>query len=364
MYEEGTISHAYRLYCQEAEEGKMDKFRVDLYEKGEYTYAASYGFMPNLMIYLHEDEEIRPCMMVVPGGGYCMVCGHEGEVVAREFYKRGMNVMVLTYTTDITMSVPLKTQPLKDISRAVRILRKHHKEYRINPEKLVICGFSAGAHVCASLCTHFSDIRDENENYGAYSNRPDASILCYPVITSGEYTHIYSIQALLGKSPSGEEMEYFSLEKQVTGDTPPCFLWQTAKDDLVPVENSYLYAMALRKAGVDFAHYVFPSGGHGMSIANRELAMGTYPGDYTYEQLGKALEHIKNRTAIDVSPERYRELTEQFFSKEEEKKEDTLEAEQKTTEETSEKEKNVIPDTLDVGMWPELAWDFLQRILY
>lgn len=340
----------------------MKEFRVNIYEDGEYNYPAAYGFLPNIHTYFHEDDEKRPCLLVVPGGGYCMVCGHEGEVIAREFYKRGMNAVVLTYTTDMTMSVPLKKQPLKDISRAVRLLRKNCEEYHIDPRNIVVCGSSAGGHVCASLCTHFMDIQDDNEKYKEISNRPDASILCYPVITSGEYTHIYSIQALVGQNGSEEEKEYFSLEKNVTKDTPPSFIWQTVEDDLVPVENSYLYAAALRKAGIKFAHYAFPVGGHGMSIANQELAEGKYPGDYTYEQLGRALEHIKNHTAIDVSEQRYEELKQQFFS--EPKEEKSVEEESGQTTKEEEQKQEYIPAVPDVSMWPQLAWHFLNQVVF
>ncbi len=333
----------------------MKEFRVNLYEEGEYNYQAAYGFEPNIHTYFHEDEEVRPCMMVVPGGGYCMVCGHEGEVVAREFYKRGMNTVVLSYTSDITMSVPLKKQPLMDISRAMKVLRKNHEEYHIDPECITVCGFSAGGHVCATLCTHFEELEEKNTKYEGISDRPNASILCYPVITSGEFTHIYSMQALIGKEMTEEELLYFSAEKQVKKNTPPAFIWQTVEDDLVPVENSYLYAQALRRAGIRFAHYAFPVGGHGMSIANEELASGRYPGAYTYEQLNLALEHIKNHTAVNVSEQRYEELTKQFFGNTQEEAE---KVEENTADNTEYK-----PAVPDVSRWPELAWDFLQQVI-
>ena len=177
----------------------MKTFRLDLWKPGEYTYEAAYGFMPNVHAYLHdEDDSVRKCMLMVPGGGYCMLAPHEGELPAMEYYRMGLNVFVLTYTNDITMCVPLKKQPMNDISRAVRLIRKGADEYRIAPDKLVICGFSAGGHVCGSLCVHYSDIVDPDPEINAFSNRPDAAILSYPVLTSGKYTHIYSMQALLG----------------------------------------------------------------------------------------------------------------------------------------------------------------------
>lgn len=348
----------------------MKEERINLYDEGEYTYKAAYGFQPNIHLYLHEDREKRAFLLVVPGGGYCMVCGHEGEVVAREFFERGMNCAVLTYTSDITMSVPLMKQPLMDISRAVRVLRRNSEEWNIISDQLVVCGFSAGGHVCASLCTHFADVQDSNAKYQNISNRPDASLLCYPVITSGEFTHIYSMQALIGADLPEEWMEYFSCEKHVTKDTPPCFLWQTVGDDLVPVENSYLYANALRREKIPYAQYAFPVGGHGMSIANENLARGTYPGDYTYEQLNRALEHVKNHTAIDVSDRRYEELIQQFGLKAEEsiRTEETEKVGKETFTQdenpSAEDEKEAyVPAVPDVSLWPELAWQFLKQIV-
>lgn len=332
----------------------MQTFRKDLWEKEEYNYKAAYGFMPNIHGYIHDDDEVRACMLVVPGGGYCMVVPPEAEIVAMEFYNRGMNAFVLTYTTDITMSVPLKKQPLQDVSRAVRVIRQNSAEYKIDPKRIVIYGGSAGGHLSASLCTHFADVTDPKEELQAFSNRPDAAILSYPVITSGEYTHIYSIQALVGKEPAAEELEYFSLEKQVTENTPPCFVWQTVEDGLVPVENSYLFAKALRQKGVPFAHMVFPNGNHGLSVASEAFFKGEFGEPYTLEQLNCALEHIKNHTAIDVSEERYAELMAQFFG-ENANQRNVPQEEAKTQQ----KFENPYPD---VNMWMDLAEIWLKRL--
>ena len=293
----------------------MKTFRLDLWKPEEYDYAAAYGFMPNVHAFLHdEDDSVRKCMIVVPGGGYCMLAPHEGELVAMEYYRMGLNVFVLTYTNDITMCVPLKKQPMSDLSRAVRLVRKNAGEYHLDPAKLLICGFSAGGHVCGSLCTHFDDVTDPDPALNAISNRPDAAIFGYPVITSGEYTHIYSMQALLGMEPSEEELEYFSIEKQVKENTPPCFLWQTVEDNLVPVENTYLMAKALKKKGVPYCQYVYPHGGHGLSTASMELFSGWHGGEYVQEQVWLALEHVKNDTAVNMNPRRKEELMQQFFA--------------------------------------------------
>ncbi len=323
----------------------IKRFRENIWQEGEYTYEASYGFTPNIFAYLHPDEAKRPCMLVIPGGGYCMCCSHEGELPAMEFYNRGMNVFVLSYTTDITMSVPLKKQPLNDISRAVRFIRKNADKYCICEDKLFIMGFSAGAHVCGSLAVHFDDVKDVNPAYAEVSNRPDGVILSYPVITTGEYTHKDSVKTLLGENPTDEELEYFSLEKQVKENTPPCFIWQTQEDDAVPVENSYLFAMALREKKVPFAHYVFPKGFHGLTIANDAFFKGWSGGDYTMEQTMRAAFSVKDGKGVNVSEKRKQELIDQFFS-------------------GNDFQGNGIDMSLknDVGLWSDLAWAWMNRI--
>lgn len=346
----------------------MKTFRQDIWQQGEYSYPAAYGFVPNIRAYLHDDDSVRDCMLVVPGGGYCMVVPPEAEIVAKTFYEQGMNAFVLTYTTDITMCVPLKKQPLRDISRAVRLIRKNAEAYKINPNKLIVCGFSAGGHVCGTLCTHFDDAPD-NEEYSKYSNRPDGAILSYPVITTGEFTHIYSCIALYGNDVSQEEKDYYSVEKNVTPNTPPCFIWQTAKDGLVPVENSYLMAKALKEKGVPFAHYVFPNGDHGLSIATEDFFKGVFGEPYTMEQLGKALEHVKAGTAVNLNERRREELFNQFNlnAKTDEGAASTDKEEAKNSEKNDETAGNSEAKPFenlyaDVAIWPELAKVWISRL--
>ena len=329
----------------------MKMIRENIWNEGEYSYEAAYGFVPNLMTYLHEEgtetecsddsseKALRPCMLVVPGGGYCMVVPPEGEAVAKEFYNRGMQAFVLTYTTDITFSVPLHKQPLNDISRAVRYIRKNAERFGIDPNRIVICGFSAGGHVCGSLGVHYKDVIDPDPELQKISNRPDAMFLCYPVITSGEFTHEYSMLALVGQE-NPEEREYFSLENHVTEDTPPTFLWQTVEDDLVPVENSMMFANACRKAGVPYAYYAFPYGWHGLSIHTDSWRNGEFGEDYTMEQVMKAVQAVREGKGIRVSEQRCEELKAQFSA-------------------PPQAPSQPCPKFSDVARWPDLAMDFL-----
>ena len=323
--------------------------RYDIWKQEEYTYEAAYGFMPNIRAFLHRDSRKRECMIVVPGGGYCMCVPSEAGIIKDEFYYRGMNVFVLTYTTDITMSVPLKKQPLNDISRAVRFIRSRADEFNILSDRIVICGFSAGGHLCSLLATHFAEIEDPDPAYREFSNRPDAAVLCYPVITAGEYTHIYSIQALAGKEPSPSDIEFFSSEKNVTSDTTPCFIWQTREDSLVPVKNSYLMAEALLQKGVPYAHYVFPNGDHGLSLptenffrATEDFISGEFGDDYTMEQVKLAVDAVLAGNGVDVSEERREELRIQFSG------------EEQTPPAFDEDPSVLVKKFSDIAMWPRL----------
>jgi acetyl esterase/lipase len=337
----------------ELEEIKVINETYALWRKEEYTYPVMGEFIPNIVTYVHEENnELRPAMIVVPGGGYCAVSSTEGEIVAKEFYNKGYNAFVVTYTTNFLMTTPLRLQPLKDLSKAVMLVRKKAEEFCINPNKVVICGFSAGGHLSGSLAVHF-DAKELilDSEYEGVSNRPDAVILSYPVITSGEYAHKDSFRALLGADASLKELEYMSLEKQITKYTPPTFLWHTATDELVPVENSYLYAKACKEQGVIFEQHIFGNGGHGMSLANEEWASGNFGGDYTMQQFYENLQFmIDNRIEL---PPPFNIIGE--ISKGASAKEIFKEVMKKLALQPQ-------PDE-GIAVWPELAHNWLKKVL-
>lgn len=279
-----------------------------------------------------------------------MVSPSEGDIVARRFYNLGYNVFVLVYTVNL-LDTSLKLQPLHDISRAARMIRKNEEFYRIDPKKFVVCGFSAGGHLCASLCVHYKDISDTRSEYMGICNRPDAAVLSYPVINSGKYAHRESFIALLGEEASEMELKYMSLEKQVMRDTPPCFIWQTAPDETVSVENSYLFAKACMEAGVLFAHHVFSDGEHGMSILDEEWLEQRHWDPYTLEQIKLLGDAIKaNRTSYP--PELGQKILKEFgFSAPE------LEPQ---IPERKEALRRILPE---VGAWTEMVGIWLDRIL-
>lgn len=256
-----------------------------IYEKGEYTHPGTYGFCPSIVPYIHEDGIRRPGVLVVPGGAYRFCSPTEGEPVARSFYERGFQAFVITYTTNPLDISPVRRQALEDLARAVRYIRHNAEEFCLEKGKLAVCGFSAGGHAAASLCVHNDETVESNEKYREKSARPDLSILAYPVITGdGAFTHAESIDLLLGKDRTEEELLFACNEKNVKTDTTPAFIWHTFDDGTVPVRNSLEYAAALREKGVPVSLHIFTTGIHGLSTAdgNSEVTSGNA---YTYEPL-------------------------------------------------------------------------------
>jgi len=169
---------------------------------------------PEHAIIFHEDEKVRPCILIAPGGGYSVVSPSEGEIVAKKFYEMGYHTAVVTYTTNLLQMIPLKLQPMQDLMRAIRYIRKHAEELHVDKDKIMLCGFSAGAHACGSVAVHWQEFENtETGEYASISAKPNAVILSYPVITSGDCAHRGSFTALLGADASEEELEYMSLEK-------------------------------------------------------------------------------------------------------------------------------------------------------
>jgi acetyl esterase/lipase len=207
-------------------------------------------------------------MIVFPGGGYGGLAKHEGEGYARWFAEHGMVAFVVKYRLGSKgYRHPLM---LRDAARAVRLVRTRAAEWGVDPARVGVIGSSAGGHLASTLLTHFAAGRaDDPDPVERQSSRPDLGILCYPVITMGEGTHGGSRNNLLGRDPSPELIEQLSSEKQVTEQTPPCFIWHTWEDKGVRMENSMAFAGALRARGVRFELHIYEKGGHGMGLGNR-----------------------------------------------------------------------------------------------
>jgi acetyl esterase/lipase len=214
-------------------------------------------------------------VIVCPGGGYCGKADYEGAPVARWLNSVGLSAFVLDYRV-----VPYKhPYPLLDAQRAIRVVRCHALEWGIKPDKIGILGFSAGGHLSATAGTHFDfGSPDAADLVDQESCRPDALVLCYPVVSFGEFRHDGSMVALLGENPPDALRFSLSNETQVTNLTPPAFIWHTANDEGVPVENSLLFAGALSKHQVPFELHVFPDGAHGLALGEGHPAVSAWTG--------------------------------------------------------------------------------------
>lgn len=221
---------------------------------------------PSLTVYRAPGAGVRAAIVVCPGGGYGGLAGHEGKDYALWLNARGLHAFVLKYR--LGSAGYRHPRMLEDVQRAIRLVRARSGEWSVDPGRVGVMGSSAGGHLASTALTHFDGGKaTAADAVDRQSSRPDLGILCYPVITLGEFTHQGSRHNLLGEAPSPELLEKLSSERQVTAETPPTFLWHTVEDTVVPVENSLMFAQAMRKAGVPFALHVFEKGRHGLGLA-------------------------------------------------------------------------------------------------
>ena len=217
--------------------------------------------------------EKSDAMLVIPGGGYHHICAdREGESIAMAFAARGIHCFVLNYSVGERAKFP---QPLLEASLAMAYIRTHAEEFGVDPERVFVCGFSAGGHLAASLGTRWQT-KEVNEAidipYG--SNRPTGMLLCYPVLCYFPETHQGTFTNAFGTdTPTPEQIEFCSLERGLSKETvPPAFFWQTADDPAVNVKNSLRMTTALSEAGVPFEAHIYPHGPHGMALATEATA--------------------------------------------------------------------------------------------
>ena len=227
--------------------------------------------IPTITPYLPEGSKSGdpiPAIVVCPGGGYGGLAPHEGKDYALWLNDLRVAAFVLKYR--LGSSGYRHPVMLNDAARAVRLVRARADDWKVDPKHVGIMGSSAGGHLASTLLTHFDAGKaDAEDPVERQSSRPDWGILCYAVITMGQFTHQGSKNNLLGKNPSPELVKLLSNELQVTKETPPCFVWHTYEDTAVPVENSLLFAEALRKAGVPFDLHVYQKGRHGIGLNDK-----------------------------------------------------------------------------------------------
>lgn len=214
----------------------------------------------------------HPALIICPGGGYDYCSAREAEPIAMRFAGYGVQSFVLRYSC---VNKPFPTAML-ELAAAVAFVRDNADKFDIHPDHILIAGFSAGGHLACSLGMFWnSEIL-----HTVYSDtavcRPNGMILSYPVIKSGVFSHEGSIANLIGKNPTPEQMDLVSLEKQVSADTPPTFLWHCADDGCVPVQNALVLMEALSANQISYEAHIYPFGGHGLAFADETTAMGPW----------------------------------------------------------------------------------------
>lgn len=225
----------------------------------------------------HAENPNGTAVIVVPGGGYGhLAIDHEGWQVAKWLNSHNISAFVLRYRY-----APYRHPvPLGDGMRAVRLVRANAKDWKIDPSKIGMLGFSAGGHLTSSVGTHFNFASEAIDEVDKASARPDFMVLIYPVITmTPQFTHPGSRKNLLGENPDAELIDLMSNEKQVTRETPPTFLVHSTTDKGVPCQNSQLFHEACQTHGVTSKFILFNVGAHGYELGGDDPQLSTWPGE-------------------------------------------------------------------------------------
>lgn len=211
------------------------------------------------------NKKPRDGLLVIPGGGYGFVSmDREGEPIALNFCGKGMNCFVLEYSVQAGAKFPT---PLREAALAMAHIKDNAQKYDVDPERIFAIGFSAGGHLTGCLGSFWH--REDLTGVPAQKAKPKGTVLVYPVITAGEFAHRGSFNNILGtQTPDQSLLDAWSLEKQVNENTAPAFLVHTATDNLVPVENTLLFASALSAKKIPLEVHIFPRGHHGLALAN------------------------------------------------------------------------------------------------
>ncbi len=211
----------------------------------------------------------RPLILMCPGGGYAYTSDREAEPIAMRFLAMGYHVAILRYSC----APAVYPTALLELARAMKLVHDYADEWKVDEEKIFVQGCSAGGHLAASLGMFWhEEWLAEKTGTASEMLRPAGMILCYPVITSGEYAHRGSFEALLAGQYTEEMLERTSLEKQVTEHTPQAFIWHTYTDESVPVENSLFLIQAMREHNISVEFHMYPVGGHGLACCDEQTA--------------------------------------------------------------------------------------------
>ncbi len=240
---------------------------LPLWEDGAPGYRPEFGQpQPTLTPFIPAGSDLKGAVVVLPGGGYGGKAGHEAAPIAEWLNTLGIAAFVVDYRV-----APYRHPiPMLDARRAIQQVRSRASAWQVDPARVAVLGFSAGGHLASTTGTHFEAVSNPapvKDTVSGLSSRPDALVLCYPVISFGECGHVGSMNNLLGENPPEDLRQALSNETQVTAQTPPAFLWHTANDQSVPVENSLRFARALDAHHIPFELHIFPDGRHGLGLA-------------------------------------------------------------------------------------------------
>lgn len=226
--------------------------------------------------YVEEGSSGRDAVLIFPGGGYAALSiEREGDLIAKAYFKRGLNAFVLQYAIGADFRYP---SHLTDASFAIMYLKSEAERFGIDSDRIFTVGFSAGGHLSGSMAILHKDA-DVLTYLGIEkgANKPCGSILAYPVVSANVATHEGSFRMLAGKpfvDITEAERIKLSLETNVDEDSAPIFIWHTSEDNAVPVIGSLKLAEAYYSIGRAFSLHVYPYGVHGLALANEETSCG------------------------------------------------------------------------------------------
>ena len=208
----------------------------------------------------------RPLVLMCPGGGYEYTSDREAEPIAMHFLSVGYYVAILRYSC----KPAVYPTALLELAEAMKLIHRYAEEWYVDTDKIVVQGCSAGGHLAASLGMFWHETwLAEKTGVSNEVLKPAAMLLCYPVITSGEYAHRGSFEKLLEGQYTEEMLERVSLEKQVTEHTPKAFIWHTFTDESVPVQNSLFLIEAMKKYEIPVEFHMYPVGAHGLATCDK-----------------------------------------------------------------------------------------------
>ncbi|AZA90381.1 Predicted esterase [Chryseobacterium nakagawai] len=249
------------------------KGREIISSKGSFTNIST-----SKLIIHQPDEPNGIAVLVISGGGYAHIeSGSEGNPTGEWLKSQGITAFELIYRLP-GEGWETESVPFQDAQRALRIIRSNAEKYKINPDKIGVLGFSAGGHLAGYISSTFDKVYYPLQDaIDQVSARPDFTAMIYPVVSMlPPNNNTHSFKSLLGKSSDTKDQIKYSVEKQVTVQTPITFLAQSEDDPISSVENSILMYQALKDHKVSAELHLFQSGGHGWGLGKKDTNTGEW----------------------------------------------------------------------------------------